>query len=177
MTQTKGRGELNDESFTADSLRRKWMDEECPIVNGVTLGTGDVYLLSLSRIRNQDQFAATVRPAGVTNLASLDKEKGLEWTYLTRLCEVRSLEKGVRVSGGEGGQGADGFVAVSSIEDDRLVWVAFFDNSNPFVEVELAGSRIHAVTTLDDRWSFDLAQPGEVSVQAGDPRGRHIKEE
>ena len=170
----KGRDYLNDESSTADLLQQKWRDEECPIINGVTLGTGGVYLMSLSRVGNQDGFAVTVRPTGVTNLASLHKENGVEWTYLTRLCEFRSLEKGVRVSGGEGGQGADGFVAVSAIEDDRLLWVAFFDNSNPFVEIELTGSQIHAVTTLDDRWSFDLAQPGEVSARAGDPRGRRI---
>ncbi len=163
------------ENEAAELLLRKWKDEQCPLVNGVTLGNGEVYALELSRVREGESYALHLRPGKRTNLASLQEAGSLWWTDVTELDEVEAPGTGLRVCGGEGGQGADGFIAVSRVEDGGLQWVAFFDNANPFVELRLTETQVHAVTTLDDRWTFDLVQPGEVTVEAGDPKGRSIK--
>lgn len=159
------------EEGAAETLLRKLRGGECPLVNGVTLASGEVYPQELSRVRGRLGYTVSLRPGKPTSLASLREEGALEWTHVTELCRDASPGSGVRVRGGEGGYGGDGFILVSRGEDDRPEWVAFFDEANPFVEVRLTETQVHAVTTYDDRWTFDLAQPGEVSVEAGDPKG------
>lgn len=162
------------EEGTAGTLPRRLKAGECPIVNGIILSNGEVYPLELSRVWQGDGYAVGLSRGSPTTLAALQEEGALEWTRVSGECRDESGATGVRVVGGEGSYGSEGFILVSRTGDGRPEWVAYFDESNPFVEVRLTETQVHAVTTLDDRWTFDLKQPGEVSVEAGDPKGWRV---
>ncbi|HEX5718822.1 MAG TPA: hypothetical protein VF179_21855 [Thermoanaerobaculia bacterium] len=103
-------------------------------------------------------------PGEWTDIETLSRE-GLEWTTLGSLTEVLDSTGNIRVCGGEGGMGADGFVAVAEASQNRLQWIAFFENSNPFVEVGLEGNQITAKTSLPYVWRFPLDSPADVWVE------------
>lgn len=82
------------------------------------------------------------------------------WTKLIPLCELHLANHNLIVSGGGGGFGSDGFVAASQSSNDLLVWLAFFDYSNPFIELaEDSKNHVIGKTTLGELWRFDLNSP------------------
>jgi hypothetical protein len=151
-----------------------WQDEQCPTINGIIYGTGEILLLDFDRVTEGDDTAVSIRPAGKTNVASFLAEHEDYLTSITEFCEIQVQEEGVRISCGDGGFGGDGFVAVSRLSDNYLKWIAFFDNSNPFEEVSFAGSQVLAISSHRDKWLFPLAQPEQVSVVAGEPWGGRL---
>ncbi len=57
--------------------------------------------------------------------------------------------------GGEGSQGSDGFFARLN-ESQDLVWAVFFEDSNPFVGVDVTGSLATFTTNLGLPVTVDL---------------------
>ena len=100
-------------------------------------------------------------------MSDLEKLHNLEWTYLAQLCE--SVENDIVIAGGEGGIGSDGFVAVLRTSDRHLMWLAFFDDSNPFIKVSFLNGIVIAFSNLGDVWNFPLEKPHELKVVKGRP--------
>jgi hypothetical protein len=166
---------LNENQAESERLIQDfWQDEQCPIINGVIYGTGEILMLDFDRVTEGEDIAVSVRAAGKTNVASFLAEHENYLTSITELCELQVLEEDLRISGGDGGFGGDGFVAVSRLSDNYLKWIAFFDNSNPFEEVSFTGSQVLAISSHRDKWLFPLAQPEQVSVVAGEPWGSRL---
>lgn len=145
-------------------IQDKWKDRMCPIVNGITFGNGMIFRLEFQDL----EFDDNISPLQVTERMDVELFTGKfgdYWTTLTSLCEFRLPQRNLLVYGGEGGFGADGFVALSRISDDYLNWLAFFDDSNPFVEVSINDeSVLIGITTLGDVWQFPLDHPESVKV-------------
>lgn len=43
-------------------------------------------------------------------------------------------------------------------------WLAFFDDSNPFIEISVEDDVVIGVTTYNDEWRFPLLRPEQVVV-------------
>jgi hypothetical protein len=59
-------------------------------------------------------------------------------------------------------------VAVEKERDSsssELRWVAFFSGSNPFDELSIQDGVLHALSTSGYRYSFQLSDPTNVSIQ------------
>ncbi len=90
------------------------------------------------------------------------KIKGICYRRHWRLNDSKSMPN--RVSCGEGGWGGEGFVAVSRFEDDYLLWMAFFDVSNPFEKINVRENVISGVTNLGNTWRFPIDNPERLSI-------------
>ena len=145
-------------------IQTAWKDERCPILNGIVFGTGHVKLLHVEFSPKSGGADYTVKEYGTTDIGLLEESKQLTWTYLGQLFETFDKKQGIRISCGEGGMGGDGFVAVSKGTEDWLEWIAFFDCSNPFVEIKALDDEIVGMTNIDNIWRFSLQNPGLITV-------------
>src|SRR5258708_31307866 len=145
-------------------IQEKWKEELCPIISGIICGDGQIHLMDFSRISEGDRTKLELHITGSTNISSFLKVRCDYLTNITQLCEVRYPKENICIIGGEGGQGSEGFVAVSRLYDNYLEWIAFFEESNPFVSVRLDGPSVIAVSTYDDTWNFPLKHPEHALV-------------
>jgi hypothetical protein len=77
--------------------------------------------------------------------------------------------RGLRVSCGESSGGADGYVALSTLGNDTLVWIAFFSTTNPFHAVSFRNGDIVARTTMASVWTYPVDDPTRLSVVYAPP--------
>ena len=152
-------------------IQEKWREGFSLLVNGVIRDTNRVTLFETERLEYGKSTVVHVRCVGVTDVAAVLRRNPDAFTAVTDLCESISADRDLRVVGGEGGQGGDGFLAAARISDNHLLWIILSEESNPFVEVALRGDEVVAVTTLDDRWTVPLREPEVISIIAGDPKG------
>jgi hypothetical protein len=135
-------------------LERAWQQHSCPIVNGILFPNGSVVPVVgwPSRIGSP-----TFGPR--TTLRELDAIEPVEWTKLGPLAQAVSPDGAFLAVGGEGGMGADGFVALMAGSDKHLVWLAFFDDTNPFEAIRFEAGCVAASTSLGREFRFPVADP------------------
>ena len=140
-------------------LEQAWQQGACPIVNGLLFPDGTVLPVNILPSR---AGAPTFEPR--TTLKALDASAPLEWTAIGVLAHAVSLDGSYSAVGGEGGMGSDGFVAVTLGPDKQLLWVAFFDHSNPFEEIRFDGEDVVARSNLGREYRFPVASPENLVV-------------
>ncbi|MCP4600753.1 MAG: hypothetical protein GY847_09510 [Proteobacteria bacterium] len=147
------------------NIQHQWASMKCPIINGILFANGDIEWINVGLLPQSGGMARIqLSPGRPTDVKTLTDEGVLDWTEVAPLCEAIDEKRNIRVFAGEGGLGADGFVAVLKASDSQLEWVAFFENSNPFVEVELRETEVLAKTNLSNTWRFPLDSPAQVTV-------------
>ncbi|SIN81915.1 hypothetical protein SAMN05444166_1079 [Singulisphaera sp. GP187] len=155
----------NNQPADAD-LAAQWVAENCPIIDGIVFGDGRIKQLFAVRNKQVNEGPGMkIQPGGWMTLADLQKKGQLDWTGILDLCVAEDLARGIRILGGEGGYGADGFVANIRSDSGEIVWIAFFTSSNPFEEVQIHSDHVLARTNLDMWWRFPLDAPEEVTLQ------------
>jgi len=158
---------MSEDSFKSQEqlVQHKWKTGMCPILNGITFGNGKMIELELTVMPSDDTVLRS-QILRETNVETFNTKHADYWTEIISLCEFCIIDRDLRITGGEGGFGSDGFVAVSHISDEQLVWVAFFENSNPFVQISINNnaSEILGITTLGHIWQFPIAHPEQVKT-------------
>ncbi|HMK46979.1 MAG TPA: hypothetical protein VK436_10170 [Methanocella sp.] len=142
------------------SIESLWKAEKCPIVNGIIYPNGSVKLLNPKYV---DGFKRIPEYSGITTIKKLSETREVDFTYLIE-CECINVDvMNLKIYCGGAGLGGDGFVAVS--HDDELMWIAFFEYSNPMIKVEWKHSKVIAYSNVGDKWIFDVHNPEFVKVQ------------
>lgn len=147
-----------------DPLTLAWRNRKIPLINGVTFRDGTCIRLEL--------YYANKNWSAKTAIKILDEDGGVDmwtigvfgWTFFGEMFALSVQGKDIEIVGGEGGMGADGFIAALDIRDNAPLWVLFFDDSNPFDFAEVRGSTIRAHSTLDCIWEINLDDPTEISI-------------
>ncbi len=144
-------------------IQNKWKSRMCPIVNGIMFGNGKIVELEADKFEGITLHPQIQR---ITSIETFVLEHGDYWTSLDELCGFDLLSRNLRITGGEGGFGGDGFVALSHSSDDQLIWIAFFEDSNPFIQVSTNNdeSVVIGITTLETVWQFPIDQPEKPKV-------------
>ncbi len=157
---------MNDPSVdnSASIIQTAWKDEQCAMINGIVWGSGLMKLLDIDFIHDSKGSIYVINAVKEMDAGELKKSGLLELTDIIQLAELFENEKGIRISCGEGGWGGEGFVAVSRIEGDYLIWIAFFDVSNPFVKISFHENEIFGVTNLGNTWKFPVDAPDRLKV-------------
>ena len=150
----------------SDIVTRKWREGLCPLFDGVMRADGTAVSCGLRRTSRGVDFKPTGARTSVDDFLHSNPEA---FSAVNVLCACES--ESMRVQGGEGSRGGDGFLAVTDTVGAALVWILFSQDSNPFVEVALDGSDIVAVSTFDDLWRVPFANPERATVSAGSPAG------
>jgi hypothetical protein len=162
----------DDDRDLAEAL---WRGETCLATDSIQFGDGTIAILSsdmplssratsLKVLRQSTWLAVLVEGLGNPLHSSL-------LTWVSRLREIRTKFAGhqLRIESGEcSGNGSFGYVAVEKERDSsssELRWVAFFSGSNPFDELSIQDGVLHALSTSGYRYSFQLSDPTNVSIQ------------
>ena len=147
-------------------LADQWSAERCPVIDGVVFGDGRVkQLLATWKKQDDGRLGIVIEPGEWTTLGDLREKESFDWTEIIDLCRADDPVRGLQILGGEGGQGADGFVAALRKDSGEIAWIAFFTTSNPFEVVQVHGDFVLAKTNLGMWWRFPLDAPVLVVLQ------------
>ena len=108
------------------------------------------------------QYDFSKEPA--TTIKAVAQQGELHWYPCYINVTVEDKECKLEACAGESSMGGDGFVAVRNIETKKVLWLAFFDCSNPFEKLVIKDGEIHASSTLNCVWKFNIHHPLGVSV-------------
>ncbi|MGW2478159.1 hypothetical protein [Streptomyces sp. NPDC001665] len=136
------------------TIERLWEEAyELPAEDGLYFADGRAYGVVLAP--GTPAHLAVLEPFDVDAILADDP------SWVTTVDGLASVELGDGgfLWGGEGGMGADGFLARLTA-GRKLVWAVFFSDSNPFDRVRVSGN----VTTFHSTAEFELA------VDIDDPR-------
>jgi hypothetical protein len=135
-------------------LEQAWHQRHGPIVKGLLFPDGVVIpIAGWPPGSGPPQFGRR------TTLKELDVNQPVEWTVLGQLAQAVSADGTLRAVAGEGGMGGDGFVALEAVPDGRLLWLAFFDDTNPFETIRFEDGFVAAATNLGREFRFPVADP------------------
>ncbi len=137
-----------------------WKEELCRIENGIFFATDQAILL-------EGRPQTGYRAAAQVPLASLIERDPEGWTDVVANpgCQVEA--SGLIVSAGATSWEGEGFIAVHQAVTGDLVWLLHLCESEPFVELRLAGETILAVSTAypnSYRWRIPLHDPAQLQV-------------
>ena len=108
----------------------------------------------------------SVNIAGSSTLDQIEELHENKSTKLARLCERSYANTNLRLVAGEGAYGSEGFVAAAEITSAQLLWLAYFDCSNPFEEVSLINDVVVAISSLGHTWRLPLLHPETLNAEA-----------
>jgi hypothetical protein len=145
-------------------INQQWKNGCCPLINGIALNNGDVYWINIDLTYTDLKPTYNLSEPKQTSLNELVGEGFDEWVSCCPLTNKVIAEKHICVFAGEGGMGADGFVGVEDLDTGNIQWVAFFDCSNPFVEVEIKENILTVTSSYGNHWKFPLDAPQRVQV-------------
>ena len=137
---------------------------ECPLLNGIIFPDETIQLLNIHINKGIPQ-KYTIQTALKTSINILNNKNELWWTSCTILFKLIDQKYSIEIVTGEAGYGSDGFVAVIDLKSRKLIWLAFFDCSNPFDKVNVIDQEIYATSTLGCVWKFKIKNPIDCSVE------------
>lgn len=138
--------------------------QECPGVNGIYYPNGSVHLLdvNVNWVADDKYIVKFMEETSINDLCdSMDIDC---WNDCNVLFSKEYDKFGIKVISGESDYGDDGFIAVIDCHD-KLVWLAFFDCSNPFDDVSVDESLVYARSTNGTMWEFPISSPKDVVVK------------
>lgn len=143
-------------------VEHNWLSRRCPVLTGIFYPDDTVARLDV---------VEPYRAEGPSKIASheripLAKLGPLSWTQLAEIARTTDVDHNITVVAGEAGMGGDGFVAAMTASTGQLMWLAFFDCSNPFHAVAARMGSIAARSNLDVEWAFPVRRPEEVTTRA-----------
>lgn len=65
---------------------------------------------------------------------------------------------------GEGSFGGDGFVLLESLTTGKMLWLASFDNSNPFTNIQRDKYGFIVTNNCNEKWYFDISDTYNIKV-------------
>lgn len=147
-------------------IQELWANEQCPIVNGIIFGNGVIKRFELIRDGSWNPEKTVLDLKAQISIIEILRNEPNNITHIHQLCEKTVLERNIRLVVGEAGWGGDGFVAVETLKTKKLEFMLFFDNSNPFTEVDFVDSEIVAISNLGEKWIIPIKEPEKITVFA-----------
>jgi len=137
-----------------------WKINKLPGIDSISKRDGTVVVLNCYRNEEGKAFCFPFCETTIESLLKFDEEI---WTEIQvyHMVECHSLRR--RVYGGEGGMGNEGFLACTDLENEFL-WAGFFENSNPFIQVEILGDKIIGYSSYGFKYILDLVHPENIEI-------------
>lgn len=143
------------------TIQDLWAAGRIPIVSGIYFASGEVWKLIAD---DGNDGATKLIPGEVLDIDNICSNEGTSYTSIDSIFQavLQFDARNIRVFCGEGGYGGDGFVCVT--ENDAVLWIAFFEYSNPFVKAEQDDGYLIAYNNCGEEWRFPIDNPQVVSV-------------
>ncbi len=145
-------------------IQQLWADEQCPEINGIIYGNGIVKKINI--VRDSLWRLIEIKPEfeNQTTVTEFLHDKPDEITNVYQLCDKSVIDHNIRLIGGEADWGDFGFIAVENLQTKELKFLMFFDNSNPFVEIDFLDSNILATSNLGEKWIVPIEEPEKMTI-------------
>jgi hypothetical protein len=109
------------------------------------------------------------RPPGTITLVASERtfitdHEPLDLVSIFPMCQAEDKKMGIVAIGGDTSMGNEGFVAATDLSK-QLLWIAFFDFSNPFVSVEFNETEILAKNNHRELWHFPIQHPSRITIE------------
>jgi hypothetical protein len=153
--------ESENRMIVAHRIQENWQRERVPIINGVLFSDGTLWSFEYRDIDHKNIRARFVK-LRAQNPSILDGT--FELAAIIETGRVANAEQDSKYSCGEGSHGGDGYIACSSLSDNHLRWIAFFEESNPFMKIHLTPGFVHATNNHGHIWSLDIENPRDISL-------------
>ena len=145
------------------TIQELWAAGRIPIVSGIFFASGEVHTLIASY---ESGGETRISHGEVLSIDNICLNEGVLYTSIDSLFQAVFLfdSRNIKIFCGEGGYGGDGFVCAT--ENDAVLWMAFFEYSNPFMKAEQDGGYLIVKNNCDEEWRFPIDNPQDVSVTA-----------
>lgn len=151
---------------TSSLVQRLWNRNECLYFSGVHYPDDSLVALRFERTSEVHVTSSVAEKISAADFASRDENLRIDL-----VAEEFPAPGGRVILVGEGSGGSEGFVAVCSKEKANLIWLAFFDFSNPFEEGTFRmvdDQHFAARTNHQAEWLFSIDDPTRIVVTRGD---------
>jgi len=129
-----------------------WAHQYLPNESGIYFSDGTVILQSF----NEDESIDVVGRVSLHDLAQ-DFEIGIIDEDIR--CSIDETT-GLKLCFGEAAaHGSIGYLTLIDSKLDKLIWFAFYNGSNPFIDAKIDGTNVIAVTNHGYRWKFPISSP------------------
>jgi len=137
---------------------------ESPSLNGIIFPNGLIKVLSI-KSEWFPKMSYSLMGLKESTINDLESEGSLYWSNCAVITELTSEKENIKVVAGESDYGSDGFVGVIDLYSKKLIWLAFFNCSNPFDELEIRGEEIYAKSTAGCLWRFKIKNPVDLTIE------------
>ena len=137
---------------------------ECPSVEGIIFPNGIIQMFDV-KINRGSPTIYKIKMKSKTSIDELQIKGNLEWNSCAIIDRLKDTKNNIEVISGECDYGSEGFLAVVNLNTEKLIWLAFFHNSNPFSHLKMDGKIICAMGTYNCFWKFNLENPTSFSVE------------
>jgi hypothetical protein len=147
---------------TMNVIQDMWKQDKCPLVNGIII-IGERYheFDIVWKNVSPGNYRVSLHETSAIPVKDLLTRGDLGWVEIDTYIQFRW--EGFLAKAGAGAFGGDGFIGVQKASG-HLLWLAFFQNSNPFVSLSMSLDMLQAVSNTGITWGFPLQKPSRIQV-------------
>ena len=131
--------------------------ENLPIANGIIYSNG---FMEPIEIMKQSRHSRIIYKHDKYMVNSDD----LDYSYGYSSAEIILNSKKQKIVCGGGSYGGDGFVLATALESGEMLWLASFDESNPFISLYEKDQYIYATNNCQEVWQFKIIRDDYVEI-------------
>lgn len=148
------------------TLIKKFFDhQQCPCINGIFYPdetVQEIHILSDGDFFENCKIYAEKK----ISIQSLEEDKMIEdWNDCAILFKETYPSLNIRILAGESDYGDNGFISLIDAMSNDLIWMAFFENSNPFNNASINNNCLYAESTNGYQWIFSLKEPIKIAIK------------
>ena len=142
-------------------IYKEWKNGRLPIINGIVYEDGSIEWINIDYDSN---YRRIINRGSNLSINDLISKSELHFSAISTCYQTENKTKGVTLYCGGGSYGSEGYVVLESNVESKLIWIAFFEESNPFEKIEFINDKIIVYNNLREKWSFDLKNPTNLSI-------------
>lgn len=131
--------------------------ENLPIANGIVYSNGFMEPIEIMKQSRHSRVLYKHNKCKV-NSENLDYSDG----YAS--AEIILNSKKQKIVCGGGSYGGDGFVLATALESGEMLWLASFDESNPFISIYEKDQYIYVTNNCEEVWQFKIIRDDCVEI-------------
>lgn len=143
-------------------IYKEWKNGRLPIINGILYGNSTIEWINIDYDLN---YKRIINRGSILCVNDLIMKNELYFSTISTCYQFEDKNNDLVIYCGGGSYGSEGYIVVESKIDLKLIWIAFFEESNPFEKLEIIGDKIIAYNNLNEKWIFDINNPSNLTVE------------
>lgn len=133
--------------------------EELPIINGILYPDGNFEKVNIITYEDRKR---TIQQNKIKIVFPFSKDT--DYSGIIIQSGIICNDLNCKAICGEGSFGGDGFVMLESLTTGKMLWLASFDNSNPFINIQCDKNGFIVTNNCYEKWYFDISDTGNIKI-------------